>query len=328
LHAEGRSGHSPIYVALGFALSALVVGLVITYGLTISRELTTSLVSAAAFSGSELFVNLIQNLLYGELRERLATTLLFLRRIVPLSFLLAASLVSPAIAFQALTLGYIATSCLAVVFHGPKSWPGWYWRDAVLGSRHYWSANTSSMLQQLDVPIISGLVGSTAAGAYSAAFRLANPVHIVTSSLVSLYVPRLSSEFNLSTRRAVGRSLLKWGSLYSAFLILISPLTVFLGPWLLGDSFQPFALLFPICMINSALSVINQLQTARLYSDGRVVTVSVAGAVAAALGLSIVVIASLAGNVYFAAIGTATIQAVLLIWFGVALLRQRTAQTA
>lgn len=187
---------------------------------------------------------------------------------------------------------------------------------------NYWRVTVWGMLQQCDVPAVGLLLGSSAAGAYAAGFRLASPVHIVTSSLNSIYVPKLSAESNAATRREIGQRLSVFGVGYSVILMIFSTFTYFLGPWLLGSQFEPFAWLFPIFFVNSALSVVNQISISRLYAESKAKDVANISRISTVIGLCSIFPLAHFGNVYFAAMAPIIIQ--LILMFGLLLLIRKT----
>ena len=305
----------------GLAGSALIIGAVgagtATFSvfvtlLAIAPEAGLSIaVAAATFSGSELWLNLVQNVLLGSHREVAATSIIVVRRAVPLLVVLL-FVPNGGGVYLGLTVG----SSIMLFIGMTVVWPARRRKRSVAvvweQTRHFWLANVGSMLQQLDVVIIRQGLGNAPAAAYSAAFRLASPVHIVTTAITSKMVPALAAEANPITRAARQRRYVLTGVGYAGVVLLISPLAAVAGPFLLGEQYQAWAWVFPLTLVNSALSVVNQIQAAVLYADGRSKGVARATLIAVLTGLVVVALATFAGSFGFAIGGTILIQVILV----------------
>jgi len=299
-------------------VTSLVVGAtVLLTGIVSGAGFAWWLVAAALLSTSEMMNNVIQNVLFGEKKIRRAETLLIVRRAVPLAAIAPACLVAPDFIFQAATIGFLVSVPLALALIGKRPWEGAHLKSVLGGSKHYWTANISSMAQQFDLVIVTAILGPASSGAYAAAFRLASPIHIVTSSLVSILVPQLTHATHYSDRAIAGRKFMLAGCAYALLVALAAPLGGWLAPIVLGSQYVPYRLVFAILLINSAISIINQLFAARLYGENqqRIVSRMMMGSTATAL--LAVAAASWMNSVDGAAAGLALGQIVLLVMYSV-----------
>ena len=102
---------------------------------------------------------------------------------------------------------------------------------------------------------------------------MASPVHLVTSILISRFLPELSSVRSKTIKFEIEKNYLRYGVFYSIFLILASPMSMIIFPFVLGHSYSSDLYIFPILICSSAINVINQLISAFLYSfnfDGEI----------------------------------------------------------
>lgn len=298
-----------MFVTCLMAVFASVV--VCSLGVVIFHGLSWWLVTAAAYIGSEMIGNLTQNILFGSSRLRAAEITIVVRRAIPLISIAISALWGVRHIFEAAFYGFILTAFVSIALVGNFRWTGLHFKAVVGGSVQYWLTSLWSMLQQLDVVIVTGIVGPGAAGAYSAAFRLASPVHIITSSMVSILLPRLSQSDSRKSRFSIGRRFQTFGLVYSALLVLASPLVVVIGPMLYGHQFSQYGWVFSLLLINSAASVFNQLMVARFYAEGRASNVAKMSAASTLVGLFLVIIGCHFLGIYGAAIGTLSIQIIL-----------------
>lgn len=313
LAAEGLQYLTLSYCAFGLAASSLTFLTTMWISTSYIGPVQSWTIAGAIFAASEVELGIIQGILFGELRNRRAEILLVARRAIPLLFAIATMTMSPDHLFYGAAAGSCVAVVLAFVMLGPRTWSGWHVSRVLLSTTGYWLANIGSMLQQLDVTIIARAMGAFAAGAFAGAFRLANPVHVVTSALVSIYVPKLSHESDSQRRHEAGQSMMRMGLMYGLAIGLFAPLTVHIGPALLGAQYGSHAYLFPILMLNSATNVVNQLQSARLYAEGCSVQVAVATVLSTLVGLLVVAFAARQQSLYLAAMGTWSIQITLVI---------------
>ena len=296
--------------ALGAVTSAVLVAGVML--LLIPGVPVEVVMASATFTASELWLNLIQNLLLGAQRELRATWVIVLRRAIPLGFTLLA-LTAGIAPYSGLLIGSLGASIglgLSVRFMHSRSAS---WKSVLFSSRHYWIANVASMFQQLDVVFIRQGIGSAPAAAYSSAFRLASPVHIVTTAITSKMIPALSAARGEITLAQRSRRYLLTGIVYATVILLCAPLAAWAGPFLLGKQYAAWSWVFTLTFVNSALSVVNQIQAGMLYAAGRAKLVSRTTIFSTVIGLVIVALGAVFGNLFVAVCGTISIQVALCI---------------
>lgn len=288
-----------------------VVGL-IGHEVLVGSVQSSILFAVGAFIVSESYGNYIQNRLYGELRRRAADAHLVTRRIFPLTAVVLSTVDTGLDAFWLLGLGYLS-ALLYSATSVPRSTGDQIDAGTVLReSRHYWSANVASMAQQLDVVLVSAILGPSRAAGYTAAFRLASPVHIVTSSITSVMIPALGNSADGLARRVAFRRYAQLAAAYAALILAASPLSYWAGPFLFGDQFAVYAALFPVMLVNSALSVGNQVMAGFLVCEGMARHVARISMVSTLIGISaLVAVAFSTGSVLLAALSTCSIQIML-----------------
>lgn len=293
--------------------SSILVGtLSYLYGVLLGSESFAWALAAGAYVASELFSNLMSSMLFGEQRRRRAELGLILRRALPLAMVLLAILFYPRYIFEFAAVGFALAALSLRLLVGHLPWEGWRFRELIGGSWQYWLTNIWTTLQQLDAVIVASVLGLSAAGGYGAAFRLASPIHIVTTSITSLLIPELSKIETPLARRRAARPYLLAGYGYSALIIACAPAAATVGPLLFGAQYEEFGLLFSILFVNSAFSVINQIQVARLYGEGQIAVVTWATAISTICGLSLLALGALVGGVVWAAVGYASSRLLLL----------------
>jgi len=257
--------------------------------------------AAATYVGSEMIVGAVQGVLFGEMRRRRGEALIVLRRAVPLVPIAVGAVYAPEYVFHLAAAGFVLSAGTALTMFGVGTWGGWHLRAVIGGSFQYWMSSIWSMLQQLDVLIVNAILGSSAAGSYSAGFRLASPIHLVTSSLIALMVPKLSGLRSHSERLNAGKPYMLAAAGYAGILVVCAPLTYWGGPLLFGQQYAATAWVFPVFILNSAFSVVSQVQAARLYSNGVAKPVTRNIATTSVLALVFVSAGSLTGEIVVAA---------------------------
>lgn len=303
---------STVFIA-AIVLGAVVFALVLLLAnAMMSWTWSRAVLAAAIYSGCECSLNLIQNSVFGDQRRRAIVAVMLTRRVVPLLFVLSGYLLLDGLAFEALGAGCIVTwsACSLVIY--PKRWTQVRLISLIRSSLNYWWSSASSMLQQLDVPIISGILGASLAAPYAAAFRLASPVHLVTSILVASSVPEMTRATSSPARWVVARRTLRTAVGYAALVAVGSPVIVLLGPIIMGVQYQPYGWVFGILMLNSAVSVVNQLLSAILFAYEMARYVAMSGTLATLLGLCVTFVGSVLGCTVVAFSGALVIQLILL----------------
>jgi O-antigen/teichoic acid export membrane protein len=311
IKSEGDRFASGFVIGNSTATVAVVLALI---GLStwIHPPLAFWAVAAATASGNELMSGFAQSLLFGRDRGTRAEVVVISRRILPFLAVLCSVLFSTDV-FVALSVGNSLAILFALAMTLPTPPGHWTWRELVLGGKHYWSASVWSMAQQADVTLVGAISGASQAASYGAGFRLASPVHLITTSITSLIVPRMSGEGTWAARKDKGRNLRRLGYGYGIAVIAASPLAAWLGPWVLGDDYLPYSWVFTAMVLTAGISVLNQIQISMMYAAGRQRAVAWDTAGGSVLGLSLVTLGAVLGGALMAAVGYALSRAVLFL---------------
>lgn len=307
-------GRPSLVLALAGAGAAAVVA-------AISGALITGspvpAIAAGAFVLADGVSEVAQNLMFGTHRLPRAAAISVIRRGGPvIAVAVAVALAAPSTAvYTAAAAGALVG--LAVVLATVRLEHAANPTGAIVlvrESRPYWANGAWAMLQQLDVVLVGALLGSRAAGVFTAGFRLASPAHIVTSLLIAQMVPAMTASLQSDRPTDGGRTHLRLALAYSGAIALLSPLLAIVAIFLLGPDFADFWLIFVLLFVNTAVSVVNQTLAARVFALHRHQhAMPWLTAVSAVVGLSVVVAGCLAGSLVIAALGTLSIQVVLVI---------------
>ncbi|CAN5423775.1 hypothetical protein BH10ACT5_BH10ACT5_08860 [soil metagenome] len=245
----------------------------------------TVIATALVYGASELVNELSQSILLGEDRTRAAAVTLLVRRLIPLGVLSFVLLIAPDLALQAILASSVATTLITLVVQRSLRFKPAPIVPLIAGSRHYWTQALWSSLQQVDVLLVQVIMGSYAAGLYSAASRLLSPLALVTTSILGIFVPAMSRETNDAARWRIHRSSLRVVMYYSAGLVAASPLVALVGPIVLGPTFAASWVLFVAFTVGAAINAICQVQFGLLFSVGQARTASRASFLGTFLGL-------------------------------------------
>lgn len=312
-------------------MSALAGGVSFTAGVLVLGPSVLPVLAGSLAIFAEGVVNIIQNLLFGQERLRRASAVMVLRRLITFAAVgIAAVVLGKSGAdwiYVAMSLSSIAAviTCLALFPYAHDRPRMGIWK-LIAQSRSYWAVGIWSMAQQLDVVIVGAILGSAPAAAFTAAFRLASPVHIVTSVVVARLIPVVSK------RRALVEP--KWPTgakpymiaavAYSSVILISLPGLAYLAIAILGDKFAYAWWVFVLLFANSALSVMNQTLSAWIFAMERLTKwVPRLAALSTIVGLTIVVLACIAGSLTWAAAGTLSIQVLLLLSLIIAAVAER-----
>ncbi len=269
LPAEDRSRSAQSVVSATQILTLCSAGLSClgTYVLTSNIWIALAVGAAAAL---DLTVLTVQNFLFGRNAATAATRAMAgIRLAAAVPLFVAALTGGDAITTYAVGASSAVVATVAVLAGTRSLSPPT--RSSFTGGLSYWSVSTTAMAQQLDVPIIATLMSTAFAAPYAAAFRLASPVHIVTSLISSVYIPVLSGQWRADSSRipSSARTMLRASASYAAVIMLAAPFTYWIGPWLLGAQYESTAIIFPLLFAAAAISVANQSVQNILYSVGR-----------------------------------------------------------
>lgn len=310
-------------MAVALLQAALVFFVVLGTGALVTGSSVAAefVIVGALYAATEIFVNIAQNLAFGEQRRGRIEFIMISRRLLPFAAVLIALVIDQASVLPALGVGFLLAAVVAATASGPFR-PGRLHLGVLLRPAvHYWTAGIWAMFQQFDVPIIGRFFGDAAAGAYSAAFRLASPVHIVTSLIVSSTVPAITRCDDESGKYALAVKAVQGGGAWALLVGVLSPITLWLGPLLLGPSFAPLAWVFPLLMLNSAVSALAQVMVAVLYAYNVARFVARVSLIATFVGLAITLIGGVSGLVVLAFSGALVIQLMLVAMLTVKLRR-------
>lgn len=261
--AQGEDARSALYVTCWLAaLTAAFVVAVGSVALGMPREVG---IAGTVWALSESVLLATQNKLFSRMMNWQASGLLIVCRVVQVAVVSIATMTEWSImTLIAVSSVVILVVCACVGFER-TSFPS-VRKHLALG-RPFWGVSVAGMGQQADLLLVTALMGPGPAAGYAAAFRFAAPVHIITSLLTSVYVPRLSSDRERGSRRTVGAHLLLVATGLAVAICAAAPLASLLGPAMFGSEYREFALIFVILVLNSAVSVVNQVQLARVYAE-------------------------------------------------------------
>jgi O-antigen/teichoic acid export membrane protein len=273
------------------------------------------LVAAMIYSGVEFAISIHLNVLFGEQNLIRAEVLMLSRRLVPLILVVVSVALLPSLVMDALAVGSAIALVISIsLTHSRINLVSFTAiRGLVKNSRSYWFTNVGSMLQQLDATIVSVFMGPASAAGFVAGFRFASPVHLVTTLLVARIMPTVKVAAETKPR-ILRNKYFRLGLVYSILIAGVSPILSWGVVLALGGAYQRFLLVILVLFLNSALSVINQLLIAWTYARSlgeRIIPTVVISSTL--IGLMVVVCGALISSLEIAALGTISIQILLLI---------------
>lgn len=249
----------------------IISSVVLLWGLVFDAGTAIAL-AVAVFAVGETWANLIQNLLVGLYRERLAVAILLTRRI--------------------LTLALAAAGWFAALNGAPMS----YWVVGLAGAVNFmggglailrqlakpvnpirfissrWRYAATSIadnIKQLDVVLVGAIGGTALAGLYSAATKLVSPFVLLTSSLIQSLVPELADRQNKGVAsKPLVQKAVRLTTYYAAALLVLSVVSPWALPFLYGTE---FASGWPVAVgafFVVGVSAINQCLFAWEYANG------------------------------------------------------------
>lgn len=276
--------------------------------------------AGALYMYAEGIGNLAQNGAFGHRQLGDANILMVTRRLFPFLAVGVVAITSYLFGqardpYVGLIIGVAVSCTIAVRLIWPERGASAYpVRSLIAESRSYWFTNVWSMLQQLDVLIVGSILGFESAGLYSAGFRVASPVHILTGLIVARMIPEIAQAGDALAVRSVTRRYLALGAGYALAVLLMSPLIASAAVWVLGDQYSQARGIIIILLANSAVSVLNQTLVGLIFGRNRGVKyVPHATAASTLLGLGVVLWGCHQGLLWLAAIGTLSIQVVLTV---------------
>jgi O-antigen/teichoic acid export membrane protein len=229
---------------------------------------------------SDALCSLEQAVLAGLGRQAASAGLLLFQRTAPFICLTIGSILSvPAI------VGYGAGATIAAIVAIIRPIRGWHrpisLRALIFTSRGYWLSNIVESLGLLDTVLVRFFAGAAAAGSYGIASRVMNPVHIITTSILSIVTPAAAMEQREHGRTTLLRKSTKIALICAAVVVVLSPLVADIAIRILGPDYAPARKMIIGFMIAAAVSGVSQTLVAHYVIEGR------AGAVAASLAVGI-----------------------------------------
>jgi O-antigen/teichoic acid export membrane protein len=159
-------------------------------------------------------------------------------------------------------------------------------------SRGYWLFNVIECLGMLDTVLVRAVGGPTAAGLYSIANRVVNPINIVTSAILSTITPAAA----VAERREDQVSMLRRSTAISvicgAAFVAASPLIANVAILVLGEGYSGAERMIVGFIVAAALSGVSQTLVARYVIEGRSLMLAFSLAIGMALGLLSIVVAA------------------------------------
>lgn len=304
-----------IYISIGFMLSIMSLLLTSTASYISYNIPLDILVAASLFISSELKNNISQAVLYGVGMANRADLLLFLRRLIPFLMVCVFSLSNKSEIFKSLIGAYLSLIAFDVIFFDKFKFKITGYIELLKTSKHYWLNGIWTMFQQLDIVFINHFFGAIFAASYAAAFRLASPIHLVTSLIISRLLPALSAEKDTNKQYSLNVKYIKYSALYAVLILLFSPLSSFVFPMFLGVEYSKYSYVFPVLLIASAASVLNQVMSVIFFSVKQEKLVQKSTRAATFVGLLIIFIGCSVDSFHISIVGNMLAQIFLLIFF-------------
>jgi len=266
---------------------------------TISCVVVTGLLSQAWWLGvavgivvlSDALCGLEQAVLAGLLKPLASAGLLLFQRTAPFTCVILAHFANvPAI------LGYGAGAAIAVVPAVVRPIRDWHnpitLRDLILSSRGYWLSKVVETLAMLDIVVVRMLAGGVAAGLYGIANRVANPFHIITTSILSIITPAAAQAQRREGKADIlGRST-TIAVICGALVSVCSPLAAEIAVRVLGAEYAAAKQMIVGFIVAVAISGVSQTIIARYLIEGKPLLVALSLALGMGIGLLIIVLAA------------------------------------
>jgi O-antigen/teichoic acid export membrane protein len=238
-------------------------------------------VAVGVVVSSDALCGLEQAVLAGLFRPLASAGLLLFQRAAPFTCLILAHFVNvPAI------LGYSVGAAIAAVPAVVRPIREWQrpirFVDLILSSRGYWFSKAVECLGMLDIVVVRVFAGATAAGFYSIANRVASPLHIIATSILSTITPAAAAAQRGGGKTDILRRSTTISVIWGAVISACSPLIAEIAIRVLGAEYAPAKGMVVGFIIAVAISGISQTIIARYLIEGRPTVVAVS------LGLGIV----------------------------------------
>lgn len=315
--------HNTISTMLAVRTSTVLLigasGLIV--GGTIGGVRTEVLVCALLAVCSEMIGELVQGILSGQRRHARAAWVLVLQRSLPLAGLMLGSIYGQVESGLAIGLA-TGTVVPMLAMYSYLSRPAHIART-IGDARHFWSASVVANISQLEIPLVGAVSGGVIAGYYTSANRVSNPVNIVTSALLNVLVPEMTSTetpgrrfalFKRARNLAVGLALLLSVASYPIAVAAV---------WFLGPDYSqalPFLIAF---VVAAAISGVSRIYQALLFAENRAKAVTWSIVAGSAAGLGAIVLAGSLVGPGAVWIGPVVAQVAILLAFVVSIRRPR-----
>lgn len=280
------------------------VAVVLIWGELFSAGIWVAL-AVVVFALGETWANLIQNLLVGLYRERLAVSILIVRRILTVA-LAAAGWVA---GVNGLELNYwvvglagvinLMGGALAITRHlgrpvRPLRFIASRWR--------YAATSLADNIKQLDVVLVGAVGGVALAGLYSAATKLVSPFVLLTSSLVQSLVPELADrqKRGVASRPLVHKAV-RLTTYYALALLILSAVSPWALPFLYGSEFASGWPVAIAAFFVVGVSAVNQCLFAWEYANGVRTSFPIAMGIINASYLGLITLGAAGGTMWLAA---------------------------
>jgi O-antigen/teichoic acid export membrane protein len=271
---------------------------------------------------SDLFCELEQAILAGKHRQHASANLSVAQRGAPFLLILVSMLntsLTPLLAYGAGTFLVLLMVCVRPL----RQWTGKpKLRTLYRSARGDWAASISSSLIQLDSIVVTLTTGPIGIGLYAAATKVASPVNIVTSAILTIAIPTVAKSFPSDRDRLLKRAFV-FVTVFGIALAALSPVIANFAIFLLGAEYAKAKSLICGVIIGASLLGVGVPLRARLFvsNKGSIVASSVTGG--ATVGLATFACAGLLGGPSSLWIGPIAIHGatLVLLWMG-----SRTAQ--
>lgn len=188
------------------------------------------------------------------------------------------------------------------------------------GSIYYGFSALASSGQQLDLPILTAVAGSGAAGVYGGVNRWTQPMGLLATAFSTAAAPFVAGAPDwAATRRLVLRAswLLAIAAVSCAALAVLAPLIV---PWLLGSAYADSVAVLQWLAIGTIPAILNQPLAAALQARRHERLVAFVFLIAVILQLGFVALLGSPFGALGAAIAFCILQAVMLVSLSIAVL--------
>lgn len=257
------------YLAAAGFLSAASCAVALLASAYMVGHISWIAIAATCFTAAELQNNIAQSYLYALKRNWEADVFTVLRRLLPLlAVSMAIFLDLKESAFPLVALGFLAAWVLGSArFIGQYNFSNLR-RHVVGGGFNYWLINLWSMAQQVDVILINAFFGSHLSGLYASAVRLASPVHIITSVITSRLVPNLRHARNRRSHDLLWRQLYNPLKMVILCSLVASSALYWVAPIIFDIPKSPVNLIYIAAFAAAAFSLLSQVLSAALYTQG------------------------------------------------------------